>query len=129
VGQPGKRNKRHANRNAIRLAGIAKNDYYARSFFATPEKQEFFMANTAQAKKRARQSEATRKRNASLKSTLRTAIRNVKKTIAAGDKAAAMKEFQAQQGVIDRMADKKVVHKNLASRSKHRLAHAIKSMA
>ena len=51
------------------------------------------------------------------------------KAIAAGDKAAAMKEFQAQQSVIDRVADKKVVHKNLASRSKHRLAHAIKSMA
>ena len=87
------------------------------------------MANTAQAKKRARQSEATRKRNASLKSALRSAVKNVKKAIAAGDKAAAMKELQAQQSVIDRVADKKVVHKNLASRSKHRLAHAIKSMA
>jgi len=87
------------------------------------------MANTAQAKKRARQSEATRKRNASLKSALRSAVKNVKKAIAAGDKAAAMKEFQAQQSVIDRVADKKVVHKNLSSRSKHRLAHAIKSMA
>jgi len=112
----------------IRLARIAKSDYYARSFFATPENQEF-MANTAQAKKRARQSEATRKRNASLKSALRSAVKNVKKAIAAGDKAAAMKEFQAQHSVIDRVADKKVVHKNLASRSKHRLAHAIKSMA
>jgi small subunit ribosomal protein S20 len=113
----------------IRLARTAKNDYYARSFFATPENQEFSMANTAQAKKRARQSEATRKRNASLKSALRSAVKNVKKAIAAGDKAAAMKEFQAQQSVIDRVADKKIVHKNLASRSKHRLAHAIKSMA
>ena len=111
------------------LAKIVKNDYYARPFFATPENQEFSMANTAQAKKRARQAEATRKRNASLKSALRSAVKNVKKAIAAGDKAAAMKEFQAQQSVIDRVADKKVVHKNLASRSKHRLANAIKSMA
>jgi small subunit ribosomal protein S20 len=86
------------------------------------------MANTAQAKKRARQSEATRKRNASLKSALRSAVKNVKKAIAAGDKAAATKEFQAQQSVIDRIADKKIVHKNLASRSKHRLAHALKAM-
>jgi small subunit ribosomal protein S20 len=129
VGQPGRPREKHAKRKAIRLAGIAKSDYYARSFYVTPEKQEFVMANTAQAKKRARQSEATRKRNSSLKSALRTAIRNVKKAIAAGDKVAATKEFQAQQSVIDRMADKKVVHKNLASRSKHRLAHAIKSMA
>jgi small subunit ribosomal protein S20 len=87
------------------------------------------MANTAQARKRARQSEATRKHNASLKSALRTAIRNVKKAIAAGDKAAAAKEFQREQAVIDRIADKKVVHKNLAARSKHRLAQAIKAMS
>jgi len=98
-------------------------------FLPLQKTRKFSMANTAQAKKRARQSEATRKRNASLKSALRSAVKNVKKAIAAGDKAAAMKEFQAQQSVIDRVADKKVVHKNLASRSKHRLAHAIKSMA
>ena len=111
------------------LAKIVKNDYYARSFCCHSRKPGFSMANTAQAKKRARQAEATRKRNASLKSALRSAVKNVKKAIAAGDKAAAMKEFQAQQSVIDRVADKKVVHKNLASRSKHRLANAIKSMA
>jgi small subunit ribosomal protein S20 len=86
------------------------------------------MANTAQARKRARQSEVRRKHNASLKSALRTAIRNVKKAIAAGDKAAAVKQLRAEQSVIDRTADKKVVHKNLAARSKHRLAQAIKSM-
>ena len=87
------------------------------------------MANTAQAKKRARQAEVQRKRNTSLKSALRSAVKNVKKAIAAGDKAAALKQLQLQQSVIDRIADKKVVHKNLASRSKHRLAQAIKAMA
>jgi small subunit ribosomal protein S20 len=86
------------------------------------------MANSAQAKKRARQSEATRKRNASLKSALRSAVRSVRKAIAAGDKPAALKELQRQQSVIDRVADKKIVHKNLASRSKHRLAQAIKAL-
>ena len=75
------------------------------------------MANTAQAKKRARQNAAARQRNASLRSAIRTALRNVRKAIAAGDKAAAMKEVQAQQSVSDRIADKKIVHKNLASRS------------
>ena len=87
------------------------------------------MANTAQARKRARQAEVAHKRNTSHKSALRTAIKNVKKAIAAGDKAAAMKQLQIQQSVIDRIADKKAVHKNLASRSKHRLAQAIKAMA
>jgi small subunit ribosomal protein S20 len=41
---------------------------------------------------------------------------------------AATKELKAQQSVIDRIADKKVVHKNTASRNKTRLAQAIKAM-
>jgi small subunit ribosomal protein S20 len=87
------------------------------------------MANSAQARKRARQAEATRKRNASQKSELRSAVKKVKKAIASGDKAAAAKQLVASQSVIDRIADKKIVHKNLASRTKSRLAQAIKSLA
>ena len=87
------------------------------------------MANTAQARKRAQQAEVTHHRNASLKSALRTAVKKVKKAIAAGNKAAAMQQFQESQAVIDRVADKKVVHKNLASRTKSRLSQAIKGMA
>jgi len=86
------------------------------------------MANTAQARKRARQAEATRKRNAAQKSEIRTAMKKVKKAIAAGDKAAAAKTLQESQSVIDRIADKKVVHKNTAARNKTRLAQAIKAM-
>jgi small subunit ribosomal protein S20 len=37
--------------------------------------------------------------------------------------------MQASQAVIDRIADKKIVHKNMASRTKSRLAQAIKAMA
>jgi small subunit ribosomal protein S20 len=87
------------------------------------------MANSAQARKRARQAEETRQRNASLKSTLRTAVKKVKKAIATGDKAAATAQLQASQAVIDRIADKKIVHKNTASRTKSRLAQAIKALA
>ena len=87
------------------------------------------MANSAQARKRARQAETTRRRNASLKSALRSAVRKVRKAVAAGDKAAATKEMHGQQAVIDRIADKKIVHKNTASRNKSRLAHAIKAMS
>jgi small subunit ribosomal protein S20 len=87
------------------------------------------MANSAQARKRARQAEATNRRNAALRSTLRTAVKKVRKAVAAGDKAAAQKVFQASQAVIDRIADKKIVHKNAASRTKSRLAQAIKSLA
>jgi len=86
------------------------------------------MANTAQARKRARQAAATNKRNASLKSTLRTAVKHVRKVLATGDKAAAQKQFQASQAIIDRIADKKIVHKNTVSRTKSRLAQAIKAL-
>jgi small subunit ribosomal protein S20 len=87
------------------------------------------MANSAQARKRARQATETNKHNASLRSTLRTAVKQVRKAIQVGDKAAAMQKMQASQAVIDRIADKRIVHKKLASRTKSRLAQAIKAMA
>jgi small subunit ribosomal protein S20 len=86
------------------------------------------MANTAQARKRARQTEKRRQHNASLRSELRTAIKKVKKAIEAGDKTAAQAALQSQTSVIDRIADKKIVHKNKAARHKSRLAQAIKGM-
>ena len=87
------------------------------------------MANSAQARKRARQSEIRRKHNTSLRSALRTAIKKVRKAVNAGDKAAAQAVLVAPQSVIDRIADKRILHKNAASRNKSRLAQAVKSMA
>jgi small subunit ribosomal protein S20 len=87
------------------------------------------MANTAQARKRARQSETRRKHNAALKSALRSAIKNVKKSIAAGDKAGAAAALRTSTAVVDRIADKRIIHKNKASRHKSRLAAQIKALA
>ncbi len=87
------------------------------------------MANTAQARKRARQSEHRRQHNTALRSALRSAIRTVRKAIAAGDKALAQRLFRDASGVIDRIADKKIVHKNKAARHKSRLAARIKALA
>ncbi len=63
-----------------------------------------------------------------MKSRLRSAVKDVKKAIGAGDKAAAAKTLQSSQAIIDRIADKRIVHKNVASRTKSRLAQAIKAM-
>ena len=87
------------------------------------------MANSAQARKRARQTEKQRMHNTSLRSTLRTAIKKVRKAVEAGDKAAAQSMLQSSQAVIDRIADKNIMHKNAASRNKSRLAQAVKAMA
>ena len=86
------------------------------------------MANTAQARKRARQAVKQRAHNMSLRSTLRTAVKKVRKAIGAGDKTAAQTAFKDSQSVIDSIADKKVVHKNTVARYKSRLSAAIKSM-
>jgi len=86
------------------------------------------MANTKQARKRARQSRALNSHNTALRSRLRTAIKKVRKAIAGGDPAAAAAELRASTSVIDSIADKKIVHKNLAARNKSRLAAAIKAM-
>lgn len=87
------------------------------------------MANSAQARKRARQAVTRNKHNASLRSMLRTSIKRVREAIAAGDQAAANAVFQKATGVIDRVADKRIIHKNKAARHKSRLAAAIRSLA
>jgi small subunit ribosomal protein S20 len=86
------------------------------------------MANIASARKRASQSLVRRAHNMSLRTAVRNAIKSVKKAIAAGDKAAAAKALERSQSVLDRVASKKVLHRNAAARSKSRLAHAIKTM-
>jgi small subunit ribosomal protein S20 len=87
------------------------------------------MANTASARKRARQNEKQRQHNTSLRSELRTAVKNVRKAIEAGDKAAAQGVLQSAASAIDRIADKNIIHKNKAARHKSRLSAAIKGMA
>jgi small subunit ribosomal protein S20 len=87
------------------------------------------MANSKQARKRARQSVARNAHNGAQRSTARTAIKSVRKAIAAGDKKTATEVFRRATSVIDRIADKKVLHKNAAARNKSRLAAALKAMA
>jgi len=87
------------------------------------------MANTAQARKRARQSVAQNQHNSSLRSMLRTAIKRVRAAIDTGDKAVANELFVKTSSVIDSVADKKIIHKNKAARHKSRLAAAVKAIA
>ena len=87
------------------------------------------MANSAQAKKRARQNAVQRLHNMAQRSAYRTAVKKVRKAIEAGDKGAAQVALQAEMSVMDSLADKNIVHKNKASRQKSRLSAAIKAMA
>ena len=87
------------------------------------------MANSAQAKKRARQTANQRLHNMAQRSAYRTAVKKVRKAIEAGDKSAAQAALNLEMSAIDRLADKNVVHKNRAARNKSRLSAAIKAMA
>ena len=57
---------------------------------------------------------------------MRTAIKNVNKAVAAGNKDGAAKVLRESQRVIDRVVAKGVLHRNAGNRHKSRLAHAVK---
>ena len=79
------------------------------------------MANSPQARKRARQAEKRRAHNASLRSLVRTVIKKVYAAVQSGDPAAARSAYDNAVPVIDRMADKGIIHKNAAARKKSRM--------
>jgi small subunit ribosomal protein S20 len=87
------------------------------------------MANSAQARKRARQAVKRREYNVSLRSKLRTAIKLVRKAIGSGNKEIAQSAFNSSIGTVDSIASKGIIHKNKAARYKSRLSAAIKVMA
>ncbi len=86
------------------------------------------MANSPQARKRARQSETRRRHNASFRSMVRTYIKKVDAAIASNDYKAATEAYNNAVPVIDRMADKGIIHKNKAARHKSRLNSAVKAL-
>lgn len=87
------------------------------------------MANSPQAKKRARQAEKRRSHNASLRSLVRTQIKKVIAAIGTGDAEQAKAAYASAIPVIDRLADKGIIHKNKAARHKSRLNSQIKALA
>ena len=86
------------------------------------------MANSPQAKKRAKQADKSRKHNASQRSMVRTSLKSVIAAIASKDKEAATAAYKSAVPVIDKMADKGILHKNKAARHKSRLNAQIKAL-
>lgn len=87
------------------------------------------MANTPQAKKRARQNEARFQVNKMRRSRIRTFLRLVEEALESGDKAAAQTALQAAQPELMRGVTKGVVHKNTAARKMSRLSSRVKALA
>lgn len=86
------------------------------------------MANSPQARKRARQAEVRRQRNASRRSMMRTSVKKVVNAIEAGDKATAEAAYKLAAPLLDRMAGQGLIHKNKAARHKSRLNAQIRAM-
>ena len=87
------------------------------------------MANSPQAKKRARQIERRTAVNKNRKSRIRTFLRKVEEAIESGDKAAAVTALRAAQPELMRGVTKGLFHKNTASRKVSRLASRVKSIS
>ncbi len=86
------------------------------------------MANTAQSKKRARQAETHRQRNASYRAMFRTSLKKILTAITAGNKDEATTAFNSAVSVIDKTCNKGLIHKNKASRYKSRLNTRVRAM-
>lgn len=87
------------------------------------------MANSPQAKKRARQNERRFAVNKARRSRIRTYLRKVEEAIATGDQSVAQAALREAQPELMRGVTKGVLHKNTASRKMSRLAARVKAMA
>ena len=83
----------------------------------------------ASGRKRVRQDVKLNSANTSLRSKYRTAVKNVEKAVAAGDKEKAKDAFAKAQSIVDTVADKGIFHKNKAARDKSRLSSKVKALA
>lgn len=86
------------------------------------------MANSPQARKRARQNEKRRLHNHGMRSSMRTEVKKVLRAVRAGDREAAMAAYRQAVPAVDRMAGKGLIHRNRAARYKSRLNNRIRAL-
>ena len=107
---------------------------YNKKFGPTPnilcvnEGNEPDMANHLSALKRARQTESRTTRNRANTSLLRTQLRDLRETIAKGDKGAAEQSYRKTVSALDKAIQKGTLHENTASRYKSRLGKRVGAM-
>lgn len=87
------------------------------------------MANSAQAKKRAKQAAKARLRNVAQRSAMRTAVKKVIHAVELKDKPTAQAAYTAAVSALDKAACKGLIHKNKAARLKSRLNVKVKAIA
>jgi len=86
------------------------------------------LANIASSKKRARQAEKHRRLNTSFRSMFRSSLRKALTAIETGDREAANSAYRDAIPIIDKMANKGLIHRNKAARHKSRLNARIQAL-
>ena len=86
------------------------------------------MANKKSAEKRARQAIIRRERNRTQRSTMRTAVKNLRQVVAEGDSKAAQELLPQTVGIVNATAQKGVIHRNAAARTTSRLTRAVNAL-
>ena len=87
------------------------------------------MANSPQARKRAKQAQKRRLHNDSLESEMRTYVKRVRAAVENNELDNAKSAFSMAVSKIDNLAGKRVIHPNRAARLKSRLNRSIKAAA
>jgi small subunit ribosomal protein S20 len=86
------------------------------------------MANSPQAKKRARQNERRFQVNKARRSRVRTFLRKVEEAIESGDAEASKAALRALQPEMMRGVSRGIFHKNTVARKMSRLSSRVKSL-
>ena len=81
------------------------------------------------AEKAYRQNVKRRDHNRQMRSRLRTALKSIRAAIEQGDIAAAKQALTATFSLVDKMANKGIIHKNAAGRYKSRLTTRLAARA
>ena len=86
------------------------------------------MANIKSQIKRIRTNEKRRLRNQSVKSELKTLVRQTRAAVEAGDKELAIESLKTASRKLDKAVSKGVIHKNQAANRKSKLAKRVSSL-
>ena len=84
------------------------------------------MANTASSEKRIRQERKRNLHNRTQRSRLKTAIKKVSASTNAAEAQEALSEVS---GLLDRLATRRIIHRNKAARKKSQLARLVNKTA
>jgi small subunit ribosomal protein S20 len=87
------------------------------------------VANIKSQIKRVKTNEKARRRNKSVRSSVRTAVRRFREAVEAGDNEKAIDLQRAASKALDKAASKGVIHKNQAANRKSAIAKRLSASA